>query len=455
MSTVTRLDDGNFIGTSPDSSVHYFEIAGRNANSDTGNVKDSFHNWEEKAVDLGDWKVLPNGVNNDIPKQIQESTLPNPLAPRIQNRKVELLIDQGPYLYTESKGEREAVDNESIMEWLEAMDYREQLTNNAVNYYYSAQVITKVYREVSVSFNGSGSFAKLESVSPFEMRFAYKKSNKNKIPTHAILGDWYSSNNTDKSKFSIYPLFDPFDPLKFPVSIHIASLKTYGMKHYPLPEIFGALPWIQRNTTIPHILKSLTDNSLNVKWHITSPESYWEAKKKLLQEKAKNNGEKYSDKMLSDLRNETLQKLTDLLSGVDNVGKFWHNVETTKIVGASAHKQGWEIKPIEQKIKDYVKAQLEIALESAKFVIASLGLHSALANVGADGKSDPGSEQIYAYKIHQSTSTPLPEYYVTKAFNDIIKLKFQEKVKLGFKRANVQAESETSPSRRLKHKEVN
>ena len=202
---------------------------------------------------------------------------------------------------------------------------------------------------------------------------------------------------------------------------------------YPLPEIWGALPWIERNTAIPQILKALTENSLNIKWHITSPASFWDAKRKILMEKCKKTPDNpYKESMLEDLRKTILGKLSELLSGVENVGKFWHNVEVTKMVGATAHKEGWEIKPIEQKVKDYVKAQLEVALASAKFVLSSLGLHSALANVGADGKSDSGSEQIYALKIHQYTSTRLAEYYVCKALNDIIRLKFKTNIKLGF-----------------------
>lgn len=453
MSSLTKIDEGIYLGASQDSSVHYFEIAGRNANSDRANTKDTFHDWDEKVIDIANWKVIPNGMNNDIPKQIQEATLPNSLAPRIQNRKIELLIDQGPYLYETIKGEKIAVENTEVEQWLESMDYREHITSNAVDYYYSSIVCNKIYRTRGARIPGnSGSFAKIENVSSFDARLAYRKADKKKKATHVIVGDWYSQNSDTKG-FSVYPIFDPLEPLKHPISIHIASFKSYGMKHYPLPEIYGALPWIQRNTTIPEIIKALTDNSLNIKWHITSPASFWEEKEKELKEQCRINGRTYKRKMLEDLREKILQGLTNLLSGVGNVGKFWHNVETVKIVGAQAHKQGWEIKPIEQKVKDYVSAQLEIAVASAKFVISSLGLHSALANVGADGKSDPGSEQIYAYKIHQSTSTPLAEYYVTKSFNDIIRLKFNKNIKVGFKRAIIDTEAETTPSRRLKNQE--
>lgn len=454
MSLVDRLEDNNYLGVTQDSSIHYFEIAGRNANNDTAQTKETFYNWDENAIDLADWKVIPNGSNNDIPKQIQETTLPNSLAPRIQNRKVELLLDQGPYLYETKLGERTPVDHQAIQDWLDSMDYREQLTCNATDYYYSSCVYTKVFRDLGSRLTlNSGSFAKLESVSSFDARKAYKKSDKRKKPTHIIIGDWYNNGAGNSKDFKVYPIYNPSEPLKYPVSIHVSGFKTYGVKHYPLPEIFGALPWILRNTTIPKILKSLTDNSLNIKWHITSPESYWEAKEKALKEKCKLTGENYTSKMLEDLRKEILGRLSSLLSGVENVGKFWHNVEVTKIVGATAQKEGWSIKPIEQKVKDYVKAQLEIAFASSKSVLAALGLHSALANVGADGKSDSGSEQIYAYQIHQTTSTPLPEYYVCKAFNDIIKLKFNTNIKLGFKRKHLSPEADVTPNKRLKNQD--
>ena len=122
MSSLTKIDEGIYLGASQDSSVHYFEIAGRNANSDRANTKDTFHDWDEKVIDIANWKVIPNGMNNDIPKQIQEATLPNSLAPRIQNRKIELLIDQGPYLYETIKGEKIAVENTEVEQWLESMD---------------------------------------------------------------------------------------------------------------------------------------------------------------------------------------------------------------------------------------------------------------------------------------------------------------------------------------------
>lgn len=452
--SIAQLPNDNYVGVSQDNSVHYFEIAGRSNSSSGSAVKEQFDNWQESPIDLGNYKIIPNGPNNDIPKQIQETTLPNSIAPRIQNRKVELLIDQFPYLYETKEGKRIPVDNESILDWLESFDYIELLISNAVDYYYSNIVFNKVYRELGYRLSKtSNSIAKLENISSYNARLAYLKTDLRKVPTHVIVGDWHNGNSSDAKEFKVYPIFNPLEPTKYPISVYISSFKTYGMQHYPLPEIYGALSWIERNSAIPKILKSLTDNSLNIKWHITSPQSFWDEKRKKMMQKCKDEKKEFKESDFDTFRQSVLKTLTDLLSGVDNVGKFWHNETVIKTVGATGQKDGWEIKPIEQKIKDYVKAQLEVAISSAKFVLSSLGLHSALANVGPDGKSDSGSEQIYAYKIHQLTSTQLPEYYVTKSINDIIRIKFGIKVKVGFKRAKIDTESDTTESRRLKNQE--
>jgi len=123
-------------------------------------------------------------------------------------------------------------------------------------------------------------------------------------------------------------------------------------------------------------------------------------------------------------------------------------------MGGTAVSHGWKITPIEQKVKDYVKAQLEIATKADFATVAGLGLHSALANVGADGKSDSGSEQLYALKNHQITSTPLPEFYICKSYNDVIKTKWPgENIKVGFHRINAEREQDLTASKRAKNQE--
>lgn len=449
MGRIHKLNAKDYLGLS-DGSVNYFEITGREATQNA--TSESFSDWGEKPLNLGEFKVIPFGDNNDIPNQIQEAILPNSLAPRLQNRKIELLFEQGPYLYRHTtdgtKYFRKPLEDAKIQEWLNQIRHEEFLIHNATQYYYLNKVFTKVLRERGARISSTGSIATLEKVDGFECRFAYHSDDLRKRATHVIVGDW---KKADRSLFKVYPIYDPDNPTKYPVSIHIARFGTFGMHDYTLPDIYGPLEWIRRSTSIPKIFKALTDNSLNIKWHIQSPSKYWEDKRKQIKEnlKAVSPPVEYKEQMLEDLKKEILDKLSELLSGVENVGKFWHNEYVIEMIGANAMEHGWKITPIEQKIEEYVKAQIEISNKADFATVAGLGLHAALGNVGADGKSDSGSEQLYALKIHQITSVNIAEFFVCKAINDAIRVKFNSDIKIGFYHLNPEREMDITNSKRV------
>lgn len=444
-----RLNNNEFVGVD-DTNVAYFEVSGRGSGTTSDSTKDSFTDWEENTLRIGNYKIIPFGDNNDIPNKIIDAVYPNHLAPRIQNRKVELLVGQCPYLYTEEITEeghckRKAVKDKVLSDWLATLDYEEGLHFSAAQYYYTNVIFTKITRDRGHYIGQSSSVALVEGLDTTRCRLAYKASSKTKIPTHVIVGDF---KNGKESEYKIYPLFDKKEPTKYPVAVHYVARRSFGVSSYAMPDIYGALPWIKRSTAIPKVIEALTNNSLNIKWHITSPKEYWDEKRKLLQKNMKD-GEQWNEKILDELQEKIFNKLTSLLSGVENVGKYWHNETVTKMIGGSLTELGWKIMPIEQKVKDYVKAQLEIATKADFSVIAALGLHAALANVGADGKSDSGSEQLYAFKNHQNTSVPLAEYYVTKAINTVIKALFNKDIKVGFYQIAPEREQDVTSNKRI------
>jgi hypothetical protein len=118
-------------------------------------------------------------------------------------------------------------------------------------------------------------------------------------------------------------------------------------------------------------------------------------------------------------------------------------------MGAPQVEHKWVIEPIKQEVAEYVTAQLDIAKHSDFATVAALGLHSALANVGADGKSDSGSEQKYAYQVHIKKDTAIPEMIVCKTFNQVIKKIFNTNIKLGFFRDSIASDENTTPSQRF------
>lgn len=442
----------NFHVEFADNKAYLFEITGRErTQNDSSSI--NFSDWTSTPVPIGDWAVIPFGPDNDLPLEIQETVLSNHLAPRILTGKQSMLFGQMPMLY-QTKIEknqlvRTPVENAQIQDWLESINYIDTLLMASSDYYYTEGVFYKILTDRGARIGMGSSIAQILPISSTECRLCYKKGSAIKIPTHVMVGDWSSGS---PKEFMVYPIFNPTDQAKYPTSIAYSKKPSFGVKHYTIPDIFGGLEWIRRSSAVPYVIKALTNNSLFIKWHIKSPSEYWEAKKKILQENAKKEQRPYKDQELEDLKNSILQKLTEVLSGVDNVGKFWHSETVIKVMGATQAEHKWEIEPIKQEIKDYVTAQLEVAKHSDFATVAALGLHSALANVGADGKSDSGSEQKYAYQVHNKKDTAIPEMIICNTFNQIIKEKFKTNIKLGFFREAIATDQETTPNDRFINK---
>lgn len=434
--------------------LHYYEITGRETTSNDA-PQESFSDWKENALDIGDFKVIPYGQNNDIPQQIQSTVLANGFATRALNRKVELLVEQGPYIYAYAvdgtKYFREPKENSTITDWFESFTGEELLHNNARDMFYQGCYFNKIYRSRSGRLGQSSAApVDIEFVPCTDCRLAYRKNDKNKIPTHVIVGDWVKQ---DKKELKVYPLYDSKNPNKYPVAIHYVKCASFGMSDYPLPDIYGSLDWIKNTTNTPKIFKAFTDNSLNIKWHIQSPEAFWDKKRQIIKDNLKadveNPNQPYKEQMLEDLKTEILDQLTSLLSGVENVGKFWHNTYVVQLIGANAVEQGWKILPIEQKTKEWVESQIKMYSTAIFAVQAGVGVHASLLMVGADGKSDSGSEQLNAFIVHQKTATPMPEFYVCKSVNDLIKAKFNTNEKIGFYRTTPERQQDITNSQRF------
>lgn len=448
-----RLTDSQYLGVSQ-GKAHYFEIQGREATgSNASSTKEDFSQWKENVIDLGKYKVIPFGANNDIPNELQETIFPNHLAPRILDRKSELLFGQGPYLY-ELKPDgklftRMPVENPSIQSWLDSFDAETLLIHNTTEYYYAEQIYTKVRNARGGRTGRKEAVAAIEKLSNINCRLAYLRTDPRKIPTHVIVGDW--KNSSKESDFDVFPIWNRNEPTKYPISVHVSGFKSFGLADYVLPSTFGTLNWIKRSTTAPKIIEAFTNNSLNIRFHITSPQKFWDDQREILKKDCLKKNIPFTEKMMQDLEDKIFDALSDVLSGVENVGKFWHNKTVQSFIGGKAVEEGWKITPIKQEVKEYVDAQIAVANKSDFAVQAGLGLHAALANVGADGKSDSGSELLNAYQIHQLTGLPIAELVVCKAINDIIRVKFNTNIRVGFYQVAAQKQEDTTNSNRFQH----
>jgi hypothetical protein len=226
---------------------------------------------------------------------------------------------------------------------------------------------------------------------------------------------------------------------------------SFCTDYYTVPDLYGSLEWLNRSTAVPLIFKALSKNSINLKYHIVSPQAFWDKKQKEIEANCTKTGIIYSDKLLLDYQRAFLEKISVVLSGQENTGKYLHTSKSFTVEGTNLIEHGWEIKVIDQNIKDFVTAQIAISERADHALSAGLNLHSALGNVSESGKSDSGSEQLYALKTFLQTGIDIPEMIIMKAVNYALKANFgAKKLKLGFYHDKTdQKEQNITPSKRL------
>lgn len=412
--------------------------------------------WINQEYQIENYRVFPYGANNDLPKVIKDTILNNSLAPGILKKKAQLLWGKGPKLYREvfENGVlvRQWEEDKQIENWLESWNYQDYLSKAIVDYSHIEGVFTKFYLSKG-SRIGRNAISKLEHVSPEESRLAQPISSDDSKPTDCIITDWTFKRVTSITNYKVYPLFDFTSPFKHRNAILYSNMYSFCSEYYTVPDIYGSLEWIRRSSAIPLILKALSKNSINLKYHITSPAVFWEKIEDELKKKCEAKQKPYDDKILVKYRTAFLSKIGEVLSGAENTGKFWHSVKHLEVDGHKIIEHGWEIKEIKQNIKDFVSAQVEISNQANRAVAAGVGMHPALGGAGESGRSDSGSEQLYALKNYLLTGIDIPEMIVTKAINYAIKANFPQKdLKLGFYHISPQREEDVSSGDRLKEK---
>lgn len=396
--------------------------------------------WSNSANNhhIGDYRILPYGDNNDLPLLIKNTVQNNSKVPGIIKKKTGMLWGKGPKLYSETFDKnfnlvREWKKDEEIEEWMDSWNAEVYLAAACTDYNHIEGVFTKLYQSKGVRIGESPKIAKLEHIGPDKARLASLRSNREIKPTHIILNDWVINHLDHLTDFKVYDMFDFQDPFKSKNSIYYSNMYSFCTDYYTVPDIYGSLEWIRRSTAVPLILKALSKNSINVKYHITSPREFWNQKKKTIMENCTRLGQDYKDSMLNAYQKSFLKEIAVVLSGESNAGKFWHTVNDVVVEGNSLLEQGWSIKAIDQNIKDFAETQMKMGDHADRATAAAVGVHGSIGGTGKEGQSDSGSEQLYALQNYMMTGIDIPEMIVTKALNYAIKANFPEKkLKIGF-----------------------
>lgn len=406
--------------------------------------------WECEPEIVAGKEIVPYGARNNLPEEIRDILDENNLAPGILEREKGLLYGQGTELYQKryDNGEvtREWGYDKEIWAWLNDWDLLRYIEMAMVEYKYLHGYFDKIYSSRAIRIGKKARIAKLEIVPGINARLGWVESQKLEDVRNVYTGDF---ENGCVKGITSYPVFSRRDPFRHPVAMSYHNSYSYARNLYSIPSFYGSLNWIRRSSDVPQILKYITDNSINVAFQIESPELYWDKQEEKLRMECVDKGKEYDPQMLENHKDEVLRKLAEALSGKRNVGKFFHTVSLRDEDGKPWE---WKISPIDQKVTDFIEAQIRVSEKADSATTSGIGLHPALSNIMVDGKLSSGSEMLYALKLYLASDTSIPEEVILQSVNEAIRINFPETPwRLGFYHKIVLREEDVSPGDRAKN----
>ena len=446
--TVKQIGDSGVMNI-PDVGVFSYITGASDYNQwDSIVLSDSNVQWEADSDMVAGKKIVPYGSNNNLPAVVRDLMEANNLAPGILEREIGLLHGQGPQLYLELVEDGDIVRkwtyDQEIWDWLKSWNHRRFIDMATVEYKYLKGVFVKRFLRRGARLGKKPEFT-LEVCPGTDARLAWVDSRRLEDVPFIYTGDF--ENQCSKNGIRTWPVWDSYFPFQEKVSMSYHNSYSFAHNFYSIPGFWGTRKWIARSSDVPDILKYLSENGLILTHHIHSPAGYWTEKREKLEKKFPSQKESQIDAKLEEIKTETFRKISSVLAGKKNVGKF---IETVDFYDEDAAEVvSWKVEPIEQKVKDFIEAQLKISEAADQATTSGIGLHPALSNMMMSGKSASGSEMLYALKLYLASDTTIPETVIMEPINQCIAAMWPDKkARLGFYHKIVLKEENVAPKDR-------
>jgi len=402
-----------------------------------------------KYMNVNGVPIIPFGADNDMPGRVCHLLEKFYAGEGIMGKKAGLQWGEGPRLYRDAVSEESnvfyrawTVDDEITAD-LKATDYLTQMHRCLIDLchlegFWVKFTLTRGRRI------GAGRIAKVEHVPAGKVRFVWPGDNK--LPTEAMVADWPVA---DPATSHVYPLFDPREPLKHAVSLAYYNVYSYGHDHYSVPRFIGAFDWLELAGTLAPLLATYNENASAISKHIESPQSYWDRQEEIIKDLCQQRNIPYSPKMLEEFKDAAMERFAASMSGKENAGKFFH---TSNFWNPEANNfEGWKITSIDNKVKEYIEAQVAICKKAEAAATSGFGLDPSLSNLILDTKLGSGSEKLYALKVYNATETAVADMVLCKPFQQYIDTNHPgTDIKIGLYRTVVEAEKNVNPENRVK-----
>ncbi len=407
--------------------------------------------WDSDPVSVGGVRTVPWGPKDNMPTQIRDLLEKNNIGPGIIQRKLGLIYGQGIQLYytvfRDGEPQRVWVEDESVAAWLRTWNYKEYVRQALTEYLHMNGHFTKYVMTKGVRI-GKPRVARLEALPTKDCRLVWPSSSEGYL-AHPMPQDIRQVlfGDIDRSRdLRLFPMWDA-DDIEHESLIGYHRLGSFGRTLYAICSFHGSLPWLENANDISDIVRILNENMIAAAYIVHEPSAYWEQRKLQMMEDHPEWSDATINKNLEQLREDITKKLAEVMAGKKNAGKFFTVID---FVDDRGNKQEWSVEPIDMNIDKYIAAQQKISKIADSASTSGFGLAASLSNIIIDGKSDSGSQMLYAVKLFFAADTQVAEEIVLEALNNALHVNFPGKKRLqfGFYHKIIQKEDNVSAGER-------
>lgn len=407
--------------------------------------------WDSDPVSVGGVRTVPWGPRDNMPTQIRDLLEKNNIGPGIISRKLGLIYGQGVQLYRttfeDGEPQREWVEDEEVNSWLRSWNYKEYVRQSLNEYLHMNGHFTKYVMAKSVRI-GKMRVAHLESLPTKDCRLVWPGDADGYLshPMPQDIRQVLVGDIARNRSLRIFPIWNPGD-VSHEAFVGYHRLGSFGRTLYSICSFHGSLPWLENANDISEIVRILNENMIAAAYIVHEPSAYWTQRKIQLIEDHQEWSLATVNKKLEELREQITKKLAEVMAGKKNAGKFFTCID---FVDDRGNKQEWKVEPIDMNIDKYINAQQKISKIADSASTSGFGLAASLSNIIIDGKSDSGSQMLYAVKLFFAADTQIAEEIVLEALNNALHINFPGKndLQFGFYHKIIQKEDNVSAGER-------
>jgi len=374
------------------------------------------------------------GAENDRPQKIVDENMQDGTSAGAIRFKILAHYGAGPYFY------RRRVENDrEIITPVAMEDLDQEIQNfwfeNDIQNFIQA-IITdfewwNMYHVQYIPNEPRNKIIRVKHQRTIDLRAEIRDQKDGEIKYYFLSRYWPDPKS---GQFTRIPAFNKMDPFGQPNAIYQHRLISVDKDYYITPQWQSNLKWLAVAKKIPEWINSNIDNSLNIKYHIEIPESYFMN----LYPREHYESDEAWKKAVKEAEENLKKQIDDFLAGSKNVGKTFYTKfaldETGNIL------PGWKITPITNDLKD--EAWLNAYGTGAAAIATAHGVPPSLQGLilsnglGTGSASDVREQFNYYLQLNTviPRQTSLEWWEFIKRFN-----KWDPRLHLGYKNIVLQS----------------